>query len=339
NIPAKKVYLANVYKWKIFLDSATYKDGKFTFKYKPKILPFEPFVATIEFVSERGIIQGLMYKTHTFTASAKENGNNAFVLQPGTTIISGDAYPISHNATNKLQIKAGKETEVFYKTQFLDFGYLSETDSIKRKVKLNTFKQLIEKYPSSYYLLDKVNNYKLMYSNTELAYILSSFDQKILESKLAGQIKDMIAARSEPPLPFSKFILTNSRGVRNKIIDTTVKLNMIVLWASWCGPCRLEIPDVKYFQNKFEKKGLHISGISVDDNILEWKNALRQEQMKWEQFIVNNYELETIRNRFSISAIPIIVLINNKGEEIIRFNGFDESKKKDIQDTIEKYIK
>ena len=61
--------------------------------------------------------------------------------------------------------------------------------------------------------------------------------------------------------------------------------------------------------------------------------------MKWEQFIVNDSELETIKNRFNISAIPVIVLANSKGEEIIRFNGFNEDKKEDIKDTIEKYIK
>jgi hypothetical protein len=60
--------------------------------------------------------------------------------------------------------------------------------------------------------------------------------------------------------------------------------------------------------------------------------------MKWEQFIVNESELETIKNRFSISAIPIVVFTNNKGEEITRFNGFYEGKKKDIEETIEKYI-
>lgn len=339
NIPAKKVYLANAYKWKTFLDSASYKDGRFTFKYKPKIIPFEPFVASIEFINERGIIQGLMYKTNTLKASAKEDGNNAFVLESGTTMISGNADPISHNVTNKLQIKAGKETEVFYKTQFLDFGYLGEADSIKRKAKLNTFKQVIQKYPSSYYLLGEINNYKRMYSNSELADILLSFDNKILKSKLAGQIKDMIAIRSEHPLPFSKFILTNSQGFKNKIIDTTVKLNMMVLWASWCSPCRMEIPELKYFQNRYEKKGLHICSISIDDNISAWRKALRQEQMKWEQFIVKGYELETTKDRFNISAIPIIVFANNKGEEITRFNGFNEDKKKDIEDTIEKYIK
>lgn len=339
NIPAKKLYLVNAYKWKTFLDSTTYKDGRFSFKYKPKTRMFEPFVAAIEFVNERGIIQTLMYKTNTLTASGKEAGNTAFVLESGTTKIKGNADPILHNATNKLQIKAGKETEVFFKTQFLDFGYLSDADSIKRKAKINTFKKVIEKYPSSYYLLGEINGYKLMYSNSELADILSSFNEKMLESKLAGQIKDLIAARTEHPLPFSKFMLTNSQGVKNIIIDTTVRLNMIVLWASWCGPCRLEIPELKYFQNEYGKKGLHICSISIDDDISAWRNTLRQEQMKWEQFIVTDRELEKIKNRFSVSAIPIIVLANNKGEEIVRFNGFNKDKKKDIEDTIEKYIK
>jgi thiol-disulfide isomerase/thioredoxin len=337
NIPSNKVYLTSAYQWKTFIDSADYSNGEFTILYKTDY-SFQPFVASICFINKQGIIQQLAYKNNILSSSNKEFGNTSFVLEPGVTTINGKVDSVTYNSTNNLEITAGKETEVYFKTQFLNFGLLGESDSSKRKERLMLFKRLIDEYPSSYYLLLSINNYKRMYSNKELSYLLSFFDKGILKSKTAIEISNLISMRNNPPQPFVDLSFMNEKGVKKKIIDTSFRINVIILWASWCGPCRMEISELKRFKTKFEHRSLHMCSISLDLDKSTWKQAIKSENMEWDQFIIVNTELDNFKNIFNISAIPITILCDKNGTELSRFNGYDSKQGKDMEEMLDKYL-
>lgn len=152
NIPAGKIYLVNAYRWKSFLDSAVYSNGSFTFTIKNSLL----------------------------SLPGKEYGNTAFVPESGVTTIRGRVESITDNASNNLEIVAGKETEVLFATQFLDFGVLPRPGSGDRKQRLSDFLQVINQYPTSYYLLSTLDQYKRLYSSEELRILLAGFDSSLL---------------------------------------------------------------------------------------------------------------------------------------------------------------
>ncbi len=91
------------------------------------------------------------------------------------------------------------------------------------------------------------------------------------------------------------------------------KLTLIDCWASWCGPCRAEMPNVVELYKKYKSKGLEIIGISFDEDAQKWKDAIKTMNMTWPQLS----ELRSWDNKmtelYGVTSIPYTILINQDG--------------------------
>lgn len=91
------------------------------------------------------------------------------------------------------------------------------------------------------------------------------------------------------------------------------KLTLIDCWASWCGPCRAEMPNVVELYKKYKSKGLEIVGISFDEDAQKWKEAVKTMNMTWPQLS----ELRSWDNKmtelYGVTSIPYTILINQDG--------------------------
>jgi thiol-disulfide isomerase/thioredoxin len=76
----------------------------------------------------------------------------------------------------------------------------------------------------------------------------------------------------------------------NKLFDTTIlkgKWYLIDFWASWCGPCRQQLPELKRVYEVNKSKDFEIVGISIDERKGDWIKALDKEQLYWINIIEN----------------------------------------------------
>lgn len=97
-----------------------------------------------------------------------------------------------------------------------------------------------------------------------------------------------------------------------KLSDVVAKNKFTVLefWASWCGPCRAEIPNLKKAYEKYRSKGLEIYSISIDQKPADWKKALEEEKTKWIQVL----DSEKGTEKYAIQGIPTSFLIGKDGK-------------------------
>ena len=113
--------------------------------------------------------------------------------------------------------------------------------------------------------------------------------------------------------PFTDFTLQTSNGEKLSLADVVKahKVTMIDFWASWCGPCRAEMPHVKTAYEKFHNQGFEIVGVSLDNNAEAWKKAIDQLKLSWPQMSdLKGWDCEGAR-LYGVSAIPATVLIKD----------------------------
>lgn len=107
-------------------------------------------------------------------------------------------------------------------------------------------------------------------------------------------------------------------GTDNKVFKVSDyvaknKLTLIDFWASWCGPCRAEMPYVVKAYSAFHKQGFEIVGVSLDQDREAWLNAIRDLQLLWPQMSdLKGWECAGAQ-AYGVQSIPANVLIDQKG--------------------------
>ena len=91
------------------------------------------------------------------------------------------------------------------------------------------------------------------------------------------------------------------------------KLTILDFWASWCGPCRQEMPNMVQLYDMYQPKGLAIIGISLDENHDQWVKAIEEMGMKWPQMSDLKGWNSAAAQQFRVRAIPHIIILDQKG--------------------------
>lgn len=88
---------------------------------------------------------------------------------------------------------------------------------------------------------------------------------------------------------------------------------VIDFWASWCGPCRKEMPYMKKAYEQFSGKGVSFFNVSIDSKEADWLKALDEEKMPWDQVLAPEAGKEVMK-LYQFSGIPFIVLLDKEGK-------------------------
>lgn len=169
-------------------------------------------------------------------------------------------------------------------------------------------------------------------------YLLSSFGPSFDVKKVQPLFERIPAAYSNDPeiVSLKEYVDTavkTSEG--EKYIDFTmnspegkpVKLSdfiskntytLIDFWASWCGPCKREMPTVVEAYDKYKNKGFGVVGVSLDNNADSWKQAIKDLNITWPQMSdLKGWQCEGA-SLYGVRAIPATVLVDQQGTIIAR---------------------
>jgi peroxiredoxin len=193
-------------------------------------------------------------------------------------------------------------------------------DSIELK-KMSFINEYIESNFESYispYVFS--SNY---YYSTDVDFLsktLEGFSNAKIESNHLSPIKKRIQVLNKTavgnPLPY--FALPNVNGKLVNSEDFIGQYVLIDFWASWCGPCRKENPNVVKAYKLFKDKNFTIIGVSLDTDKDKWETAIEKDKLTWSQLSdLKGWDNE-VANEFGVKSIPFSILVDPSGKIIAK---------------------
>jgi thiol-disulfide isomerase/thioredoxin len=98
------------------------------------------------------------------------------------------------------------------------------------------------------------------------------------------------------------------------------KVILLDFWATWCGPCKVEIPWFIEFQNKYGKDGLQVIGVSVDDTLAKLKPYV--DTMKMNYLVLQGLDHDDVQDAYGpMFGIPVTAIISRDGKVCMKHAG------------------
>ncbi|HTL83516.1 MAG TPA: TlpA disulfide reductase family protein, partial [Bacteroidia bacterium] len=150
--------------------------------------------------------------------------------------------------------------------------------------------QLLDPYENFPYYLKTIDNLEKKYKDAPNVKLLRDYVESI-RPHCKGQVAADIA-------------LNDPNGKAYKLSSLKGKIVLLDFWASWCGPCKEELPNVVKNYKLYHDKGFEVFSVSLDDNKKEWQDAIAKfglvwpyhvsDLMRWQSSVVPLYELKGI---------------------------------------------
>lgn len=143
------------------------------------------------------------------------------------------------------------------------------------------------------------------------------------DSKPAAALKriqqaEQINAQLVPGVPFPDFSATDLSGQAQAVANHKGRVVLVDFWATWCGPCVHELPNVKQVYEKYHDQGFDVIGVSFDSDLDKLKDYIDDQKLPWPQIFDLKETHHALGDRYGVSAIPSTFLIDRDGKLIAK---------------------
>jgi thiol-disulfide isomerase/thioredoxin len=220
--------------------------------------------------------------------------------------------------TVQAKIKAGKNTEADLADELQSFDRLTasekgaKTDEAAQIVYMKAMLYL-EVFKNNEKGAELIKQIKADYPDTKYGKnadkILASLDKQAAAKK----IQDQLAVGAD----FPGFVETDLNGRPLSVAALKGKVVLVDFWATWCPPCRAELPNVIATYKKHHGEGFEIIGVSLDSERAKLDDFLKQQEgMTWPQYFDGQGWSNQLAVKYGVEAIPFAVLIGPDGKII-----------------------
>jgi peroxiredoxin len=316
-------------------DSAVIKDGKFEFVLKFQEPSLYMFYSQFEqktkggyspygiLVTEPGVIKiaaDVESFSNTKVSGAKENDlykNYSAKSSKANQEIMKELYTKYGEAF--VNNRKPDTSDSRYKQLIQDYTKLSEAN---QKVQFKNLKQFIKKYPQSFASVFLLNSYSTTIGSEELEGLYVSLSNKYKHTKIGKSIASVIEAKKITAIGkiAPDFSQADTSGIAVKLSDFRGKYVLIDFWASWCGPCRAENPNLVKTFNTYKDKGFTVLGVSLDQPGKKdaWLGAIHKDQLTWTQVSDLKFWDNEAAVLYGIKGIPANLLLDKDGKIIAK---------------------
>ncbi len=335
NIDNQKIYLEQLFfseKNPEVLDTADIKDGKFTITAKASEeglfrLRFEKQEAGYIFINDKSTIdfkadvKDLSLQGPEFNTPANKAFKNFIVgidaKQKGLTNISAEI--------DSLKSIKKMDSAVEVKTQLLNTSISDFKNYIVKAIDTETNPVV------AMFALGYTRGIDPAALKTVVPKLAKRFPKHTGVASIIAQYNLMMAKKDEPTRPKEApqatgkiavgfmapdFTMADTEGKPISLSSFKGKYVLVDFWASWCGPCRGENPNVVANYNKYKNKNFTILGVSLDQDKAAWLGAIKKDNLTWTQVSDLKWWNNAAAKMYGVESIPFNLLLDPTGKII-----------------------
>lgn len=256
--------------------------------------------------------------------------------EAGNILISGSlkAYDSFKVQGSKFQIEGeafAKLIDPVQKTEYALYEQISRAkgkEKLALEIKQDSLKkkssELVAKYvkdhPDSPLSLSLVSDRSLYLTFEEVDPLFSKLGSAVKNTPEGKRLTEKLALlkRTAVGEKIINFQQSDSNGKMVNFNQFRGKYVFIDFWASWCGPCRAENPNVVAAYAKYKAKGFEVLGISLDTDAKAWGKAINDDNLHWTQLSDLKGWKNEVALYFGVSGIPTSLLIDPQGKVIAK---------------------
>lgn len=310
------------------IDTVKITDGEFTFTGTSKepelhLIQVEAIQGKVPFILENGDIELTLVKDSINNSSVGGTYNNEELNSYRENGMKIQKKMLKFQKDNMQKITTAQQKQDTAVVNSIRKEYSKFQDEF-----VNQSNEYVKSHPKAFISILIIES---MFGNMDVDVkkinsYYTNLDKELKATKAGKSLKNKIDMAMKPVTPPSTeigsmapdFTAPNPKGDYVALNKFTGKVTVIDFWASWCGPCRQENPNMVKMYAELHSKGLEILGVSLDEEASKWKEAITKDQLTWDQISNLKKWKDPIANLYSIQSIPATVLIDKTGKIVAK---------------------
>ncbi len=201
------------------------------------------------------------------------------------------------------------------KSENLSQNLHKEIDTLSREDQQKKEIEFVKNNPNSIVSANTLSIYSTTWGKKKTKELFDQFSTENKASEYGKKIAKYIELNKDPKVgeQYVDFEMTDSIGNLKKLSDLKGKTVLLEFWASWCGPCRQENPNLVRTYEEFNSKGFEVFAVSLDEDKYSWLKAIEKDSLNWEHVSDLKGQGNEASLIYGISGIPDNFLIDRNG--------------------------